>query len=518
MALKDLFKRGAKVDTQDPLGLAPDAEPLPTGDGGASFYAKELSTLRWINEQQSIEAARRAIDPEGWPGAQPAFDHERALAHGHEALRDQLATLVLDKLRTTLNQLFGVMGQVVSAGEQLHQAKAELEICDQHRERVQAEVDADSHEASRYYRIRSAPTKFVKYLIIGIIVASEVLISGRVFEKGMRLPYPGLGYLFGAGLITIFIVIPHYAAQGIKEGITQRNIAIKKGDVQAQNRIKNEVADDRGFRWASFGLIVVLLVLMVPLSKLRATDGFKGWIGFSFFFLLQVGVSGYFFLREWLDHGAASTSLAKLDERHLQLSDAFTEANDRMINTMIDFHAFSTDVVTLVQQAPRWDSYITSMYLETLRNGRHLMLQEKPELGPFITYARTPGLTSAEAAGHSKYPLDPTSAEHPELDSDDMFGRRWWQLLAEKALREVDPDFVDATDGDETWLFPLNPDKLLAAFRRRCYAAGAIPPPDLDDPDDAERVTDEALDPPARPLRSIEPPPTGTERPADGPP
>lgn len=532
MGLLDRFRKRQVAQGGDALGMGLSDTDLEPGEGGPSLWASDMAQVRWTTMQQALDAARRGTDPERWaPDGRMAENYERAIAHNHEGLRDRAADLVLEQVRENVQALYDVAAEIAPLRDELRRTDEELAEVNKHHDSVHEDVDDYEAELARYERLKSSSGKYVKWVIVALIVASEVLISGRVFDERLELDYQGLGYLFALGVILIFIVIPHYAAQGFKEGITQHHrheldVAERAGqdpDAGLLRAVHKELAEDRGFRVVSIVVALLLIGLTIPLSMLRAEGGFEGWLGFFFFVLLQLGISGYFFLREWHDHGSASHTLLRIDERREALLSERADIVSDLATAMGDFDKAGQDLATTLRHAPRWDSHIVETYNETLRYGRHLVAMERAEDEQFIYWGRVPYLGTKASATQSEYPLDPVSEEHRALEGEDLFGREWWlreavkQLQGEQPVEQtVDEDFGDARD----WFTVPNPDRLLADFLRRV----ADLPVDYDAmPDDSDAV--EAADQAAarnaeRRMRVVDDPengdPPGSAAPASG--
>lgn len=486
MALRDLFRRRNKADGQDPIGMGDDSGDYDDGEGGPSIYKQELSEYRWAAQQEAVNIARRGVDPERWDNGRMAFEFERAIAHGHEGLRDRLANYVGQRARDEVRELYELAGDVALARDSLREADHKLVQVTEDWRTKHDEVADDELELSRYYRQRSVTARAIKYLIAAVFVVGEFIISGLVFERLFEDLPPGLGYVLAFGVTLALIVIPHYAALGLKEGLTQYHVFEKRGLEKAgqpvpddvERAVHQEEQDDRGFRWSAFIVGLGLLIMVVPLSIIRAQgegDEFS-WAAFFFLLLLQYALSGYFFLREWLDHGHSSHSLYKLDEEKDALENVRAGILADQADAVSEFHDTAEDLIFTLQQAPRWDSHIVESYLETIRYFRHLITIEQPEYEQFITWARVPYLGSKTTTDASQYPLDPVSEEHRALEEAGPLGREWWLRAATDALREATEEDEAAAGGtgerdgeDASWLITKSPDALLEEFLDRYF-------------------------------------------------
>jgi hypothetical protein len=503
MALRDLFRRRNQTDGQDPIGMGDSDGDYEDGEGGPSIYKQELAEYRWAAQQEALNVGRRGVDPERWDDGRMSFEFERALAHGHEGLRDRLATYVGQRVRDEVRDLYELASDVALARDSLRDVDDELLHVTRHWKQKHEEVTDNELDVDRYYRLKSVNGKVVKYLIAAVFVVGEFIISGLVFERLFEDLPPGLGYVLAFGVTLALIVIPHYAALGLKEGLTQYHVfekrALEKAGVAVplgvDRAVHFEEQDDRGFRWAAFAVGFGLLAMVVPLSVIRTHgEGEEfSWAAFFFLLLLQYALSGYFFLREWLDHGQPSHSLHMLDEQKAVLQAQRTAALEDHADAVTQFHDTAEDLIFTLQQAPRWDSHIVESYLETIRYFRHLITIEQPEYEQFITWARVPYLGSRETTSESEYPLDPVSNEHRSLEEPGPLGREWWLRTAGDALRQAPSDegAIEAGGDDSlpgaSWLITKSPNELLATFLSRYFDL----PTDYQRPDGIDESEDE---------------------------
>lgn len=487
MGLLDRFRKRQVAQGGDALGMGlSDGADLPAGEGGPSLWAADLAEVRWTAMQQALDSARRGTDPERWaPDGRMAENYEWALAHMHEGVRDRAASFVFERVREDVQTLYDVAAEIAPLRADLRRVDDELAEVDAHHAAAHEHVDDYEAELARYERLKSHSGRYVKWLIIILIVVSEALISGHMFETRLGFDVFGLGYLFALGVITIFIVIPHYAAQGFKEGITQHHrheLDVAERDdepatVGLLRAVHKESAEDRGFRVVTALVALLLLALTVPLSLLRAERGFEGWLGFAFFLLLQLGISGYFFMREWHDHGSASHTLLRIDERREQLRDARADLVAELAEATAEFDKAGYDLATTLRHAARWDSHIVETFNETRRYARQLIAIEHPEDEQFIFWSRLPYLGTKESAQESGYPLDPVSEENRALEGADLYGREWWLRESVKSLQGKALATPPARDqlGElvRDWYTVPNPDRLLADFLRRVELPGS---------------------------------------------
>lgn len=508
MALRDLFKRGKSADLDNPVGMGDDDGENEAGEGGPSIFKQEMAELRWAAQQEAVNIGRRGVDPERWEDGRMAFEFERALAHGHEGLRERLANFVGRRVRDEARELYSLAGDVALARDELREIDQRLVEVTRDWRTKRAEVTDDELELSRYYRLRSAAGNYVKYGIAILFVISEFIISGLVFERIFEDLPPGLGYVLALGVTVALIVIPHYTALGLKEGLTQYHVFEKRAlerdgkpiPMDVERAVHVEERDDKGFRITAFLLGAGLLVLILPLSWIRATaenGGEVNWPAFFFLLLLQLVLSGYFFLREWLDHGHPSHGLHKLGEEKEAIAAERRATLEWVSDAVAEFHDTAEDLIFTLQQAPRWDSHIVDTYYETIHYYRSLITLEQPEYEEFITWARVPYLGSKTTKDDSDYPLDPVSEEHRTLEEGGPMGREWLLRTAAEALAGIkDEPEDDATDDpkaapEASWLVTKSPDLLLAEYLRRYFdldveykrPTGLDLPPD-DEPDE----------------------------------
>jgi hypothetical protein len=456
MGLRDWFRRKdkgpgrAEVDVPAPMGLGEDFPPgfMPEPmDGGPSIYRSELAQYRWMAQAEAVNLVRSNHDPVLWPGGQMAFDLERALAHDHEALRDRLANMVGMRVRHEVAEMYPIAASVAGAHEDLRVLDNDLVRVARDYDRLYSEVEQDPLELGRYYRLRSKKTQGAKKFIAFVFVLSEFIISGYVFDQVLASEIPFLGYVFALGLMMLLIIVPHYTAQGLKEGVTEyhlfdRKKYLEKGEdvpVDLQRMVRAEQQDDTGFRVIAGLVLAIALALILPLTVLRMGDEFEGWEWFAFFLLLQLGISGYFFLREWLDHGMASHNLWKLAEQSDELTLKRSTVLQHLTTATADFHAAAERLIFTIQQAPRWDSYIVETSVATIHHIRAQYSVHRPDIAPFIDGARMPYHGSADSIDESDWPLDPLSNEHRSLDEKGPLGREWLMRQLFEALNELPP-------------------------------------------------------------------------------
>lgn len=440
------------------VGLGPPSPEGISGEpmfGGPSIYRSELAQFRWAAVAEAQNVARSNPDPEVWKDGQLAFELERSIAHDHEGLRDRLANYVGFQLFTAAQALYPLAAQVASGREVLRRLDNRLVRTIHDYNGLYEEVKRDPLELGRYYRLRSESAHRLRWALAGVFIAAEFIITGFVFDDMLPVDIPLLGFVVALGVMVMLVAIPHYAAQGIKEGITDyhshERAALKTEGKKIpgwMNRLAHlEEQDDQGFRFVASVVGLILLLSIIPLSILRAaeidrfTDVASFGVLFVFFLLIQLGISGYFFLREWLDHGMASHNLEKLAKHREELELQREETLQQLSAVIANFYTTAEQLIFVVREAPRWDSYIVQCSQATMHHIRHVVVVEHPELGPFVTWARIPyhGRADSDELKESAYPLDPLSYEHRSLDEDGLLGREWWMREAGRALATLPP-------------------------------------------------------------------------------
>lgn len=526
MGLLSRFRRRKPASAGGGAGAGPAVEydapefeqtdAAETGAGGSGYYEAEIAKYRWIAEAEATNLARADLDPLDWRGGEMAFDHERGIAHAHEALRDKLANRVADQVAENAGALYERAADVAAAREKLHRVDNALVRVTRDFKKLYEDLRHDPLELGRYYRLSSKSTQDTKKLIAFVFIVSEFIISGFVFERMIPSEIPFLGYFFALGLMLLLIIVPHYTAQGLKEGVTRYHKFDqrwakdnrKKVHPDLARRVDYEEMDDKGFRLAAAVVGMVLVALILPMSVLRAHEiptTISKTLLFVFFLLLQLGISGYFFLREWLDHGMASHNLFKLAEQKEALEyDRLFIYEGEYAYAVQEFHRQAEDLIFVLTQAPRWDSYIVQECMATIRLFRHHVMLGHNDLAPFLTWARVPYLGSRESveAGRADgYPIDPLSNEHVVLDERNTMGREWWMRTAGEALAKLprprprsDADGVGADgappvgrastteEDDVSWFISRSPWVLLDEFLGRYFDRDAhyVRPRELD--------------------------------------
>lgn len=488
MTLLDLFRRrgsrGSTTSDRDFVNI--EGLPDEPGEGGPSIFVRELAAQRWAAQQEALNVGNLPLEPAQWPGGRMAFAHERQQAHDHEALRDRLSDFVSAEVRDCTEELYELTADVAAERDRLRVADRDLAVVQDSWNRAYREVHEDELELGRYFRHKSITYRGTKWILAGLLFFAEFAVSIALFNEVVEQDIPAMPVLFALGLIMILIVIPHYAAIAIKDGVLRYHQAeldaYRDGEAPAQVRKKARIeeVEDTGAKFAA-GIVGMLLVaLVLPLSSLRATelggeDEQRFW--FWFFLLLQGTISGYFFLREWLDHGTAAANLKHHDESRKTAETARQKAMEAYTESVSAFMTSAQQLLFLYRQAPRWDSYITQSYLTTIHHFRHLVTLENPELDVFIANATVPSLQSRrgvidETVSAADRELDPVAREHPALDSPGIHGRQWWLDQVTHALGTVS-DADDAGMAHSELPAPHhafeNPQRLLAELLDHYY-------------------------------------------------
>ena len=476
-----------------------DEESGDPGEGGPSIFMEDLEHLRESGLREAQKLGSKELTPEAWEAGRLAFEFERALAHDHDGIRDRLSSHVAAAVRDSTADLYDAASEVGQTRDELRRADRNLVTVTRAWKKILNDVQHDELEIGRYTRLRSRSYKFFKILVGACFFGAEVAISTALFDGVVEADNPALPILFALGLILMLIFVPHYSAIGLKEGLTKNHeyeqAVYENAGVEVPHRVRKKVqqeqVEDLGFKLIAGVLGLVLIGLFIPLSSLRATElagPDAGWDWFVFFLLMQFAISGYFFLREWMDHGIASHNLKHLDELMEGAEDDRLAALENYAGALADFHAQAEDLHFYLKEAPRWDSHIVQSYLATIHQFRHAVALQRDDLDAFITNAREPTLSLEKSIGEINRPLDPVSREHPSLERDDSFGREWWLEQAAAALKELPrPDISD--DGGEgsvdgSWLITSGPTLLLREYLRRFFGVSELyqHPPEIDDP------------------------------------
>ncbi len=495
MGLMDFLGRGKRRGTEGggvdgPIGMGADDAILDEpGEGGPSVLMPDLAALRWAAQHEAVNVGRMPLEPEQWDGGRMAFAYERHLAHDHEGLRDRLSDFVAASARDVVADLYEIAGSVAEVRDDLRVADDELAENLSAWDSKYREVHQDALELGRYNRLKSKPYQLSKWLIALALFGAEFAMSVALFDKVISQDNAALPYLFATGLILILILVPHYAAIGLKEGLVRYHQAEidayeeagAKIPAQDRRKARIEEVEDVVSRLSAGFVGIALIILIFPLSWLRATelggeDERTFW--FCFFLLAQLGISGYFFIREWWDYGNASASLKSADIHKRDASQVRANVFQAYTSTVSDFLTRSQDLTFLYRQAPRWDSYIIQSYLATIHHFRHLVTIQNPELDVFIAHASGPYLgTDTEPEGATGE-FDPVAREHVELMArDDAFSRGWWMKQVDAALLDSvgahgDDNTAEERSTEDELVTPLafeSPERLLAEFLDRYF-------------------------------------------------
>jgi len=456
-----MFGRKTRLENNGAPDLGmPESNLVDPDEGGPSPFAKELAQWRWTHTQQSIDLARSDYEPEAWHGGRMLFDLETTLAHAHQELRDRLQVWSHKQIEESTEDLFQDAGEVAICQTELEWADGEYLRTLSVWKAGFAEIEDEPQELVRLNNLRSRGAMLLKILILVIFVASEFIITGFIFNQALPLDIPFIGYVLAFGIMVMLIAVPHYLAQGIKEGITQHHrfdledesAGSTPDTIRKRRQIHRESKDDRGFKVASALVGAVLLGLIVPLSILRASETLTGnkVLWFFAFLFIQLAVSGYFFLREWLDHGPPSANLYRV-ERYLGRARKDREAAfAAYADALDDYFQDAAPAFKVLTDTLRLDAQIVESYHETLHFGRHLQTIERPDLAPFINGAFVPYLGTIDEIEDDRGDLFiPVTTSNRVLERGDARGRDWLldqiDLSARSALAEIEGDGVEGS-------------------------------------------------------------------------
>lgn len=442
----ELFNRKPRIkNTGAPDFSVFEGDDLEVDEGGVGPFKGELSQYRFAHQQGSIDLAKSGYNPDAWDGGRFLFDLETALAHLYQELRDRLQIYSRNEIQDATEEMYSAAGEVAMAQAELQRYDRAFLRATELEDLAFSELRDEPQEIVRLNNLRSNITHMAKLGIAALFVVSEFVITGFIFNQALPLDINGIGYVLALGVILMLIVVPHYLAQGMKEGITEhhsfdlddgiitniKDLAKKKRQAHRENK------DDKGFRVISMSLFIILLALVIPLSVLRASDTLTGnkyaWF-FSFLFI-QLCISGYFFLREWIDHGAPSVNLHRLenDSKRAQRvwESAFADYADAIDVCITE----AQPVFKAMLDYQRMDAAIVESFYATIHYGRHLQEIERPELAVYINGARIPYLgSSAEISDERGMLYDAVSSSNRPLEIGDSRSRGWMSNQIEIAI------------------------------------------------------------------------------------
>lgn len=461
----------------DVAGIAgardPDDDPYAIG---IEYLRPRLDDLRWWASSETVPVSRMGLDPTDWPSGDIRLENERVLAHEHEALRDELASHVGDQLRDMAQELWSRAARIAELRDRLRRLDKHLVETTSDHDRLYRSISRSPTELGRYHRLRSRNARALKWLIGAAFVLTELFLSGRLFESALGVDIPGLGFVVALGLMVLLIVVPHYAAAGLREGMTQYH-AHRSYDPpeplpnERALHVHFEEEEDKGFRVVAGVLLVVLVFMIVPLSWLRAAESPQEelfWPLFGLYASLQLGISGYFFLREWFDHSAIGHDLKVMAE-HRDLLDARREyLIEDYSDALTDFHEDAEELLHAAGLMPRWDNYIVQQFHATLSAFRAGVGNLQPDLAPFLADATKPGLGSSTAPVGATRRLDPVSNENPTLSSPGPRGRDWWTDTLIASVARL-PEAEAGMYTDAGWKVTRAPFQMLEEFLDRFY-------------------------------------------------
>lgn len=456
----DLFRSKRGGSDSGAKGRKKGGKGLELGAGGAMPCERDAQHLNWVMANKAVEVSMSSPNPELWSGGRMSFPAERFAAFGFEKLRDTVANYAAEQVRAATGEMVKFAGLITERRDDLRQIDERIDSTSSHLATKLDEVRRDEIELKRYYRLRDQNSSYLKYLVAFFFVITEFVISAQVFIKVFPNLLSGLEWILSLGVTLALIVIPHYTALGLKEGMTRHHQPEKDLHERAGRRVPLRVLrslsfeemDDRIFRIASMIVGLLLVIMVVPLSYLRATaevapDAPFPVFPFLFLMFLQFALSGYFFLREWLNHGPTSEAVHFVEKELTALLKQRTETYGALQRCLVAYHSASEQLVFTVQQAPRWDSYLVSAYLESIWSFRSIVTQHNPELAVFIHGAAIPtlaGISFTESA-HGLVGVSVTT-EHPVLGENGPCGRMWWMREANAYLGTSYQDVTEFED------------------------------------------------------------------------
>jgi len=448
------LKRKAQLQSPDGVDLGISAgEEMEAGEGGSSPFSEELASWRFTHLQQSVDLSKAKYSPEAWPDGRFYYDLETSLAHAHQEIRDRAEDWSQEHIRENAEVLFEDAGEVARAQVELQRADNDYIRAMKVWRTGFREIEDEPQEIFRLNALRSRTAIALKQLILFVFIASEFVITGFVFNNALPLDIPYIGYVLAIGVLVMLMAVPHYLARGIKEGITQHHKFdldddeysddYSKMGIRKRRQVHREEADDKGVRIASVFAGCALLALIIPLSFLRASETVQGnrILWFFAFLFVQISISGYFFLREWLDHGPPSANL-HMAEKHLkECKEVREEAFVAYSDALNDYYEDSLTLLKSMQYATRLDAEIVEHYLATLHFGRHLQIQSSPELAPFINGAVIPYLGAMNEVGDERGDVyEPVSSSFRTFENGTARGREWWLNQVDASIRaSIDP-------------------------------------------------------------------------------
>ena len=390
---------------------------------------------------EALNVAQSDPDPSLWPAAELGFNHELGWKHDHEHLRMRLSDLVAAEPSAVAVDLHAQAAEVAVARDQLETADSHLEEKRREHRRLHTLVSSNDHDLGRFNRMKNRKTKWVKYTIATILVLTEAALTGEV------------------------------------SAVLQRNVHV-------------EGQEDRGFRVLAVVLLGALLLAIVPLSFLRAEHAGDGaWEFVLLYFCVQVGISGYFFRREWNDLSNVTESLRTVEEVLDETEQRRGEAYDAYVVALGDYLATGEEALRLAKQAPSYDRQIVTSFEGLLEHFRAQISIARPELAPFLFHAPRPKLDETVATSDAEPHERSSEAEEALLLSslDELIGedarRRpgpaepssWKDELA-PSVAEGAPPFDRSPDGG--WVTSKAPLQLLAYVLDLCggYPLRYTPP------------------------------------------
>lgn len=424
-----LINDGAK-DFALPEGVIEDPS-----QGGASIYRVELDSYRKAHIQQSVDAARRGVEPAAWHDGRIIFDHEFALAHSHQALRDRLQVWIRSDFSDEISEMGARATEVIAQ-------QGRLEVADQRlidAKRSYAEALAriqDGHEQIRFNSRRNPYAIFFKWLVAVIFVLSELLMTGYIFQGAIHLGFGGaageqiLPFILAVGVMVMFVAGPHFLAKGLKliDNSSSKDLEVE-GPSKRTFLTRNSRISEAHLTRALWIFGASLILLMIPLSIMRAQGTIAGnrMLWFFLFFFVQLGVSAYFFVREWMDSGSPSEILHSAEkELGRERSNRDAEAEEYGF-ALSDFLEVANPCMKVVLDLFRHDGQIVEEFYATIHFGRSAMEAEAPSLRTFINGARIPYLgPRGEIEDERGLVYDAVSSSNRVHEEDGPRSRDWW--------------------------------------------------------------------------------------------
>jgi hypothetical protein len=323
------------------------------------------------------------------------------------------------------------------------------------------------HELGRFHRMKNPNQKAIKLAIASALIITELVLAAQVFSEVIRDDIPLVGYGAAAGVVLLLVVIPHYVAQGLKEGLTrfhqfELEASERNGHALTASLERNvhvELQEDKVFRWIAAFLLAMLLAMIIPLSFLRAEHAGDGSLWYVLLYLfVQLGVSGYFFLREWNDLSNLCEAAEMSERLRASLITRRAAVVEDLNGAMAEFFAIGEDAVRIAKQAASWDRQLVDAYYSTIEHFRGTIATARPDLAPFLFWASRPAMDALTAS--PSRPLGGVEGEDADEIGGVPGGRTWW---IEQLSSSVGAS--SSGDGDHAgWMVTKAPLKLLEYY------------------------------------------------------